>query len=202
MYKSWYKNQIFILRAIQYLYLRNLGEETFDLDPTYGNGCFYKKFPEPKERSDINPKKKDIKKIDCRKLLVYYEENSKKSIIFDPPFVVGCGKKGIIESMYGDFRTMEELRRFYKESLSVFYKILNEGGILVVKCMDTVSGGKNYFNHIYILNTAEEIGFIAEDLMILLTDVRIPQWNIKNQEHVRKYHSYFWIFRKSKEKGE
>ena len=41
-------------------------------------------------------------------------------------------------------------------------------------------------------------GFYPEDIFILLAKSRIvADWQIKNQKHARKFHSYFIVFRKS-----
>ena len=189
--KTVYRDQGKILRAITFLYLEN---KSFELDPAYGEGNLYRKIPNPKLKFDIVPKSKEVEIGDCRHLEI--ESESINSIMFDPPFTVGGGKKGIIKEKYGEYKTMEELLEFYRESLKEFVRILKEEGILVVKCMDVVSSRKNYFNHIFFYNEALKNGFTAEDLFILIVDRRMPQWNIQNQEHARKHHSYFWVFRK------
>jgi hypothetical protein len=80
--------------------------------------------------------------------------------------------------------------------------ICEEDGIVVFKCQDTVSGGKNHFTHTMIMNMAIEIGFYPKDLFILLAKMRINsfggRWN--KQEHARKYHSYFIVLQKTKPK--
>jgi hypothetical protein len=69
-----------------------------------------------------------------------------------------------------------------------------------MKCQDTVTGGKQYFSHVMIMNMAMEIGFYPRDLFILFNKVRMNSFGTKwkKQEHARKYHSYFWVFEKRK----
>jgi hypothetical protein len=73
--------------------------------------------------------------------------------------------------------------------------------VLIFKCQDKVSGGKQYFSHCFIKEEAEKIGFYPKDLFILLAKNRImADWQVENQKNARKFHSYFWVFEKS-EKG-
>lgn len=49
--------------------------------------------------------------------------------------------------------------------------------------------------HCLVYNWAITFGFQAEDIFILLAKQRIYNPNLK-QRHSRKFHSYFWIFKK------
>jgi hypothetical protein len=78
-----------------------------------------------------------------------------------------------------------------------FYRVLNNKGILIFKCQDKVSSGKQYMTHVFIYNEAVKIGYYPKDLFILLAKNRIvADWQLKNQKHARKFHSYFWVFQK------
>ena len=72
----------------------------------------------------------------------------------------------------------------------------------IMKCQDTVSGGKQYFTHVMVMNMAYHLGFYPKDLVVLTNNVRINSFGgkWKKQEHARKYHSYFWVFEKRKSK--
>lgn len=186
-----YYDQSELLNAISMLYLESKG---FELDPTYGYGNFYKDFRGPRWISDLNPKIDNVKKADCRKL--NFEKNSVKSIIFDPPFLCGGGKTGILNKKYGSHKNPPEYLKMVDDSLKEFSRILVVNGILVVKCMDQVYGRKNYFFHIDINYLAAARNFSPEDLLILISKNRIRQWNLKAQQHARKFHSYFWVFKR------
>ena len=67
---------------------------------------------------------------------------------------------------------------------------------MIFKCQDTVSSGKNYLSHYFILNMAIGIGFYPKDLFILAASNRIIG-NINHQIHARKFHSYFLVLEKS-----
>ena len=51
-----------------------------------------------------------------------------------------------------------------------------------------------------VMEMARQVGFYPLDLFVLLAKQRMNSFGGKwrNQEHARKYHSYFWVFRKSK----
>ena len=182
-----------ILDWISRLYLCGKG---FDLDPCYGGGNFYNKFPKPTHKFDISPRVKGVKEGDCRDLSQWLKDSSVTSIIFDPPFLCGGGKNGIMHRKYGTFESPGALTTFVGTSLHEFNRILISGGILAVKCMDFVYGRKNYFFHITVHDLAAARGFVALDLFILISKNRVMQWNLKTQQHARKFHSYFWVFRK------
>lgn len=62
------------------------GIERFDLDCTYSIGHFWENLPQPKYKSDLLPKRKDI--IEASSDNLPFESESMKSIMFDPPFVI------------------------------------------------------------------------------------------------------------------
>lgn len=107
-----------------------------------------------------------------------------------------------INKRFGVFPTEKLLHTFFKQSLKEFYRILKKNGILIFKCQDKVSSGKQYLSHIFIVNEAIEIGFYPKDLFILLARNRIvADWQ-KNQKNARKFHSYFIVFQKSSKRIE
>ena len=190
------------------------GIEQFDLDCTYSTGVFWKKIVPPTHKTDLYPQTPDVK--ECNSENLPFENNSFNSIMYDPPFVINggvnsenatnnVGKDGsnIIAKRFGGYRNFEELKSNYYKTLQELYRITKEGGFVVVKCQDTVSGGKNHFTHVAIMNMAIEIGFHPKDMYILLAKQRLSAFNgtkWKTQYHARKFHSYFWVFEKTKEK--
>jgi hypothetical protein len=64
---SVYEDDFEMLTAINRIFLEDKG---FDLDPTYSQGVFYKKFgfQEPREKSDLVSLSPEVKQMDCRKL--------------------------------------------------------------------------------------------------------------------------------------
>lgn len=171
----------------------------FGLDPTYSKGVFYKNgVPEPEYKSDLTPLFDDVMPCDCRE--TPFPDEFITSVVFDPPFVGGSrkdGKPGIIKTRFSYFPTVPKLWAFYEESLSEFWRILRLDGVLIFKCQDSVESAKQYISHVEVMNTAYRLGFYPEDLFILVANSRLLSPNQWKQQHARKYHSYFWVFRKT-----
>jgi len=172
-----------------------------ELDPTYSKGNFYKNsgIDEPLEKFDLYPQTEDTLQANANDLPHW--DNSITSIMFDPPFVVGHTKSkpsGIIGERFHGFRYISDLWQWYDECLIEFHRILEPKGTLIFKCQDTVSSGKQFFSHVYIMNQAEKHGFYIKDLFILGAKNRIIGHNHSNQQHARKFHSYFIVMKKLK----
>ena len=204
MIKSLSFNQQQIIQNIISLYIPS---GKIDLDPTYSKGVFYKKssFSEPKLKFDLYPQIEGVTQADCRNLPL--ENESINSIMFDPPFLATTGKSlvsnennNLINKRFGVYPNEKELHQMYLDSLKEFWRILKPGGILIFKCQDKVSSGKQYMTHVYTINMAEEIGFYTLDLFVLGVESRlVADWQ-RNQKHARKFHSYFLVFQKPKNK--
>ena len=180
-------------------------DKVIDCDPTYSIGNFYKNtgIEQPKYCFDINPQVSNVKFGDSRDLPL--DDKSIKCIMFDPPFLATTGPSlakedgsNKINKRFGVYPNEKALHQFYIDSLKEFYRILQNKGILIFKCQDKVSGGKQYMSHVFIMNEAVKLGFYPKDLFILLSKNRlVADWQIKNQKNARKFHSYFWVFEKS-----
>lgn len=201
MIKSTSTNEQEILQSILKLHC---GNKTIDLDPTYSKGNFYKTIPEPIFKFDITPQTIDTKQSEADNLP--FEDSVFNTIMFDPPFLATTGKSlkstdsnNAINKRFGVYPDEKSLHSFYISALHEFYRLLKENGILIFKCQDKVSSGKQYFTHCFIEKQARAVGFYPVDLFILLASNRIvADWQLKNQQHARKFHSYFWVFKKSK----
>lgn len=189
-----------ILQWILYLHCTS----PIELDPTYSTGNFYKgAIEEPIYKFDILPQSKGVVKASSEALPL--NDESICTMIFDPPFLATKGKSlsipnksNRINKRFGVFPSEEALFRYYTNSLKEFFRILKPGGVLIFKCQDKVSGGKQYFSHNWILNEANHLGFYAKDLFVLLAKQRlVANWQKKNQKHARKYHAYFWVLKKT-----
>jgi len=201
--KSVYSSNFEVITNIMELY----GIEQFDLDCTYSKGAFWKNLPQPKLKSDIYPVNDTV--INASSENLPFDGDSMSSIMYDPPFVV-VGKtyrdnkdgSSIIAKRFEGYETFNHLKSNYYNSLEELYRVCKKGGYVVMKCQDTVSGGKNHFSHVMIMNMAMEIGFYPKDLFILIAKHRINSFGSKwtKQEHARKHHSYYWVFEKVKPK--
>lgn len=176
-----------------------------DCDITYSKGNFYKNgsVPQPAHKFDIQPQTKDTIMADARNLPL--EANSINCVMFDPPFLATTGKSLMsndgsnkINKRFGVFPSESELHRFYVDVLIEVHRVLNDKGILIFKCQDKVSSGKQYMSHCFIWQEAIKVGYYPKDLFILLAKNRIvADWQVRNQKNARKYHSYFWVFEKT-----
>lgn len=168
----------------------------FELDPTYSIGGFYiGSIQKPKFKFDISPQVPGVIPADASQLPT--KDCSISTIMFDPPFLVGGGKNCKMSKRYSSFKGWKELKVSLFNCILEFYRILMFQGVLVFKCQDCVHGRKNYFTHVYVGNAARKIGFYPIDLFVLLSKNRIICHNFKNQFHARKFHSYYWVFKKT-----
>lgn len=183
-----------ILRSISILH--NDGRP-FECDPTYSRGVFYRNFPEPRLKFDLAPQSPEVQQADCRALPL--ASGSVESIMFDPPFVMsGDAHKveatGKIALRFTAFSTFAELTDLYVPAIQEFYRILKPSGLLVFKCQDSVGRQRQHLTHVDVVGWAQDVGFYAKDMFVLVnTNVLMdPRW--ENQQHARKAHSYFLVF--------
>ncbi|PMD94864.1 hypothetical protein BWI97_15825 [Siphonobacter sp. BAB-5405] len=167
-----------------------------DCDATYGYGGFYQTIPRPEHCFDIAPKKAEAIQADSRALPL--KTKSIRSLMFDPPFVVSNHVQSetyVMDRKYGGYRSMTQLREHYRSSIKEFARVLKRGGVLIVKCQDQCHGRMNYAIHKEVMDMAEESGFRWVDMFILIARNRFLG-AVKKQNHARKFHSYFLIFKR------
>lgn len=201
--KSVYDTNYDVIKNIMELYKI----DRFDLDCTYSTGNFWKGLPTPTHKTDLYPSNDET--IEANSENLPFENESMRSIMYDPPFVI-VGKtfkenkegSSVIAKRFFGYTKYDYLKNNYYNTLKELFRVCEKGGFVVVKCQDTVSGGKNHFSHVMVMNMALELGFYPKDMFILTAKMRINsfggRWN--KQEHARKYHSYFWVFEKIKPK--
>ncbi len=188
-----------IIRDILYLHTNG---HYIDCDPCYSVGNFYKEgLSKPRHIFDKFPQTKDTIEADSSNLPL--DDNSINVIMFDPPFVIGgLDHDGIqegsnlISRRFSNFQSFEELKEMYSKSLKEFYRILKIGGIVIFKCQDCVASAKQHFSHCWVMYEALKYKFYPKDMFILLSKTRMTDG--RKQQHARKFHSYFWVFKKDK----
>jgi len=172
-----------------------------DVDLTYNNGSMYKGTNlEPQVKCDIDPKH-NVVVSDATG--TEFDDGQFRSIMFDPPFLATKGKSlnvnnenNLMAKRFTVFPDEMSLHTFYMKALVETYRILDNNGVLIFKCQDKVSSGKQYFSHCFVMNEAVRLGFYPLDLFVLLAKSRmVASWQ-RNQKHARKYHAYFWVFKK------
>jgi len=190
--KSVFNDEQELLKAIIKLHC----PEGIELDPMCFKKNFYKDIQEPEYKFDINPLSEDIKKSDAKDLP--FNNNSITNMILDPPFLFEIRNRknnNYGANTHGLLKGFEELKELYKGILKEAYRILKRKGILIFKCQD-FTDSKTTITHCFVWKWALEQGFYTKDLAIL----NLPKNKIANrkltQRHLRKVHSYFWIFEK------
>lgn len=192
--KSFSFSQDEILSNILHLYIHT---ETYECDLTYSIGIFYKHLSQPAMKFDKYPQSKDVRLLEEAYSL---PDNSLNSIVCDLPFIVrGHGTKnnaGQLVERFDYFTTAEEAYKANLEMINLAYNKLKRGGYFVMKSMDVRCKSHTIWLNAYIQVEAVKKGFVMEDLFILASKSRMLYYRGEKQNHARKYHSYFFVFRK------
>lgn len=182
-----------ILTAFSDIFLNG---DWYDLDCTYSKGVFYAKTRQPKKKSDLIPFDDSVIQSDSRSL-DWVEDNSIKSIVFDPPFLFRNRVAANNDKMcarFSYFKSFEELQDMYRGSLKAILSKLSKRGYLFFKCQD-MTDGKFFCTHNWVINEAESMGYTLKDIAIKATTKKL-QRDAKQQNCVAKVHSYWLVFQK------
>jgi hypothetical protein len=122
------------------------------------------------------------------------------SVVIDLPFIIrkSSSNPSIMDQRYKSFQDVKELEDAYKETMSLAERLLKHGGILIVKTQDTSHGKKQIWVHQIVERLAEQLNFSIEDIFINISSHPMAQANFSVVGHARKYHSYFYVFRKNR----
>lgn len=184
-----------ILWNIQRLHNDN---QPFQADLTWGSGGFWRKRwrTPPMIRMDLAPAPESLVNVQADIRALPFKPGSLHSCVYDPPFIHAHGKESVMGNRFSSYRSQAALFDLYRESLIQLKAALTPGGLLVFKCMDIVESGKQVWNHVKIINAAQEMGYKLEDIFILTRRSVIVGHNHARQVHARKNHSYFLVLRK------
>ena len=172
-------------------------------DVTFGNGVFWRQVPEglyELRTSDL------LTGTDCRNLPYTNEEID--AVVLDPPYMHSPGgtahaaKGSPFERYYRNNGTGNRTTRKYHEAVLDLYfeageeafRVLRDRGVIIVKCQDEVCSNRQRFTHVEIMERYAQIGFVAEDLFVVVRNNRPGVSRAVRQVHARKNHSYFLIF--------
>jgi hypothetical protein len=171
-------------------------------DVTYGRGVFWRNVPEGLYEllaTDISDG------TDCRDLP--YEDDSIDCVVLDPPYMHSPG--GTAHTAHTAFelhyrnngtgnrtekKYHEAVLQLYEEAGEEAYRVLCERGVFIVKCQDEVCSNRQRFTHIEIMQAYQQLGFVAEDLFVVVRQNRPGVSRTIRQVHARKNHSYFLVF--------
>ena len=182
-----------ILKAFSDIFLKGAW---FEADITYSKGIFYKEICKPKEMYDLIPTSEEVIQQDSR-VLDKMQENSYKSIVFDPPFLFRNRKSDNndkISKRFSYFKSYDELIEMYRDSLKAAIMKLSRGGYLFFKCQD-MTDGNFYCTHYDIIRMAISIGFRLVDIGIKISKSKL-QRDAKQQNCLAKTHCYWLVFKK------
>lgn len=179
-------------------------------DVTFGKGVFWQRVPS----GQYDLRASDLQTgVDCRALP--YDEESVDAVVLDPPYMEGLfrrtedhlaggGNYAAFRNHYSNGQRTEGGPKYHDAVLDLYfkagreaYRVLGEGGILIVKCQDEVSANRQHLTHIEIVNEYEKLGFYTKDLFIVVRTNRPAVSRLLKQVHARKNHSYFIIFQKT-----
>ncbi len=171
-------------------------------DVTYGRGVFWNNVPKGKFKllpTDIEGG------VDCRDLP--YNDGEIDCVVLNPPYMHSPGGAAhsthtAFESRYRNNGVGNQTRSQYHEAVLELYveagkeayRVLRDRGVFIVKCQDEVCSNRQRFTHVEIMQEYERIGFIAEDLLIVMRNNRPGVSRAVRQVHARKNHSYFLVF--------
>jgi hypothetical protein len=174
-------------------------------DVTYGKGVFWKKV----EPNTYTLKATDLKTgTDCAKLP--YEDATIDCVVFDPPYMHtpgGTAHQGHqnFERYYANNGAENPTVKYHEAVLDLYYKgarealrVLKPTGIFIVKCQDEVCANRQRLTHVEIINELSSFGYLVEDLFVMVRKNKPGVSRILKQNHARKNHSYFLVFRKPK----
>lgn len=133
-------------------------------DVTYGKGNFWTKVD--LSQYDFYPS--DIKTgIDFRDLP--YEDDFFNVLALDPPYVHSAGGFKIAANYNNSLITGKhvDVIRLYDDGMREAYRVITPGGLLLLKCQDTVEYRQQRWSHIELFNLAEALNFYPLDLFVL-----------------------------------
>ena len=182
-------------------------------DVTWGKGVFWKNV----SQTDYQILSTDISNgVDCRSLP--YKNEYLDCVVLDPPYMEGFYRKqNSQKAASGSHSTFSQaysngnetnadtknrgtkkwhaaVTDMYFKAGQEAYRVLKKKGVLIVKCQDEVSAGKQWFTHVEIINEYEKYGYYAKDLFVVVRSNKPGVSRLKKQVHARKNHSYFLIF--------
>ena len=171
-------------------------------DVTYGKGVFWRNVPTGSYRllaTDIQDG------VDCRNLP--YDDGEIDCVVLDPPYMHSPGGTAhLTQEPFEHYYTNngsggqtgskyhEAVFDLYRDAGKEAYRVLRERGVFIVKCQDEVCANRQRFTHVEIMLAYEDVGFVPEDLFVVVRNNRPGVSRTVRQVHARKNHSYFLVF--------
>lgn len=176
-------------------------ESSVIADVTYGEGVFWRNVAE----GLYTVRGTDIRMgVDCRDLP--YADGEIDAVVLDPPYMHSPGGTAHVgtpfEERYRNNGTGNKTAKKYHEAVLSLYedagreahRVLRDRGVFIVKCQDEVCSNRQRFTHVEIMEAYADLGFVAEDLFVVVRTNRPGVSRAVRQVHARKNHSYFLVF--------
>lgn len=171
-------------------------------DVTYGKGVFWRNIPA--DRYDLRATDL-LEGVDCRELP--YGDGEIDCVVLDPPYMHTPGGSAhtvhtAFERHYRNNATGNRTKNKYHEAVLELYedagceafRVLREKGLFIVKCQDEICSNRQRFTHVELIQKFTDMGFVAEDLFVIMRSNRPGVSRSVKQVHARKNHSYFLVF--------
>lgn len=161
------------------------------LDPTYGNGAFWKGFPQERVVGhDIDPKR--AKSGVCDFTALPYKNGEFPLVVFDPPFQPATVNGLIGERFTKPVRGVAGVRLLLEAGLRECWRVTNDG--LIVKVQDYIHDHKPVWMSLWVHAALGE----PWDFVVLRQGKtkRLKATNWTRQLSVWRNHSTFWVYRK------
>ena len=179
-----------------------VADDSVIADVTYGEGVFWRNVPHGRYTvmgTDIQTG------TDCRDLP--YDAGEIDCVVLDPPYMHSPGGSAhtvhtAFERAYRNNGSGNKTTKKYHEAVLALYedagqeayRVLRDRGVLIAKCQDEVCSNRQRFTHVEIMQAYERLGFITEDLFVVVRQNRPGVSRTVRQVHARKNHSYFLVF--------
>lgn len=164
------------------------------VDVTYGKGVFWKQINE--SQYEITKHDLGADGVDCRALP--HGDGEFDAHVFDPPYMNGgSGVKASLNNCYKNpgHNSYEAVLRLYVLGCLEGYRVVKRDGVLIVKCQPGIADHVQRPIHVHLITMLPWMGLRFEDEFVLSSQAP-PIQRHQKQQHARKNHSYFLVFRK------
>jgi hypothetical protein len=179
-------------------------------DVTYGRGAFWNA---ESLAHVVELRTSDITEGVCLSSLPYADA-SQDFHVLDPPYCCGffrpkasqkaLEKHSDFAARYGNHNGTgykgvfwhSAVEAIYSDGLKEAARVLVPGGVQITKVQDEVSNHKQHLTHCHVVSEGVKFGLEVLDLFVVVRQDKPHGRRIKHQEHARKNHSYFVVFKK------
>jgi hypothetical protein len=179
-----------------------LSDEMVILDPTYGEGKFWKKWMPPLLiASDLYVPAPGVVDWDFTAMPV--GDAAYDAVVFDPPYQLngtstgrGPSAKDEGYGVHGEYRSWQAKHSLIRAGITEAVRVTKPKGMVLVKCMDQVCSGQKRWQTHEFTRHAESLGCRLVDMMHVGGTSKQPAG--RSQVHAQGDFSTLLIFRKAR----